>query len=130
VSYDAGRTWSEPTPIDVQGLPPSYQRPVDPALTVLSDGQLRMYFSSSEGTPAEGLTTIINSYSAVIENGIMCAFEPEPRFNIADRPVIDPTAMYFRGQWHYIAPRGAPQEGAHHTVSPDGIVVVPKPYDP
>ena len=41
--------------------------------------------------PTEGLSTIINGYGAVSEDGIMCTFEPEPRYDIADRPVIDPT---------------------------------------
>ncbi|MBU3742891.1 MAG: exo-alpha-sialidase, partial [Candidatus Kapabacteria bacterium] len=29
-SYDAGLTWTEPTPIVVQGMPLQYQRPFDP----------------------------------------------------------------------------------------------------
>lgn len=125
-SYDAGRTWTEPTPIVIENFPPGYQRPFDPTLAV-TDGRLRLYFSSSDGMPMGGLTSIVNTYSAISNDGITYTFEPGARYDVADRPVIDPAVIRFRGQWHYSSPRGAPQEGAHHAVSSDGLLFDPVP---
>jgi hypothetical protein len=128
-STDAGLTWSEPTPIVVNGLPQNYQRPFDPTLTVV-DGRLRIYFSSSDGMPVGGLTAIVNTYSAISDDGITYAFEEGARYDVADRPVIDPAVVSFNGAWHYSAPRGAPQEGAHHATSIDGLTFTPAPPYP
>jgi len=53
-SYDGGLSWAPPQPVVIDGLPANYQRPFDPTLTRLSDGRLRMYFSSSPGMPPPG----------------------------------------------------------------------------
>ncbi|MEY3387202.1 MAG: hypothetical protein RIR53_2013 [Bacteroidota bacterium] len=130
-SYDAGSTWTEPVPIVVKNLPSGYQRPFDPTLAVV-DGRLRLYFSSSDGMPTGGLTSVVNTYSAVSNDGVTYTFEPGSRFDISDRPVIDPAVIRFRGLWHFTAPIGAPQEGAYHAVSSDGITfnpVAPYPSD-
>lgn len=127
-SYDAGMTWTEPTPIIVDGIPSNYQRPFDPTLAVV-DGRLRIYFSSSEGMPVGGLTEIVNTYSAISDDGINYTFEPGARFDHAVRPVIDPAVIFFRNEWHYAAPAGAPQDGAFHAASVDGLVFAPRaPY--
>ena len=125
-SYDAGRTWTEPTPIVMNNLPTGYQRPFDPTLAV-ADGRLRLYFSSSDGMPMGGLTSIVDTYSAISDDGINYTFEPGARYDVADRPLIDPAVVRFRGLWHYCAPRGAPQEGANHAVSSDGLLFTPVP---
>ncbi|MBK9176795.1 MAG: hypothetical protein IPM46_10780 [Flavobacteriales bacterium] len=36
-------------------------------------------------------------------------------------PIIDPAVILFGPGWHYTAPKGAPQDGAHHHLSPNGI---------
>jgi hypothetical protein len=127
-SADAGVTWSEPTPIVVHGLPQRYQRPFDPTVVVVN-GRLRLYFSSSDGMPVGGLTSIVNTYSAISDDGVKYTFEPDARYDIADRPVIDPAVVFFNDLWHYSAPRGAPQEGAHHATSTDGLTFTPAaPY--
>lgn len=128
-SYDAGKSWTEPTPIVVQNIPEGYQRPFDPTL-VVADGRLRMYFSSSDGMPVGGLTSIVNTYSAVSDDGITYSFEPGTRYDDADLPVIDPAVIGFKGLYHYCAPRGAPQDGAHHAVSYDGVSFSPVPPYP
>ncbi|MBU3742523.1 MAG: T9SS type A sorting domain-containing protein [Candidatus Kapabacteria bacterium] len=128
-SYDAGLTWTEPTPIVIQGMPLQYQRPFDPTLAVVGD-TLRLYFSSSDGMPSGGLSDIVNTYSAISTDGVTYTFEPGARYDVVDRPIIDPAVVYFRGQWHYAAPRGAPQEGAHHAVSADGLLFTPQPPYP
>jgi len=128
-SYDAGTTWTEPTPIVIRDFPSNYQRPFDPTLAVV-DGQLRIYFSSSDGMPVGGLTSLVNTYSAISSDGVTYTFEPGARYDVADRPVIDPAVIRFRGFWHYCAPRGAPQEGAHHAISNDGLLFTPMPPYP
>ncbi|MBS1537666.1 MAG: T9SS type A sorting domain-containing protein [Bacteroidetes bacterium] len=120
-SYDAGKTWTAPTPIIISGLPAKYQRPFDPTLAVMNNDSLRIYFSSSDGMPVGGLDSLVNTYSAVSTNGVVYNFEPNPRFDKPSKPVIDPAAIYFNGIWHYEAPSGAPQDGAYHATSSDGL---------
>ena len=120
-SYDAGQSWTNPTPIIVNGLPANYQRPFDPTLAVISSDSLRVYFSSSDGMPLGGLDSIVNTYSAISTDGINYNYEPNPRFDHPTKPVIDPAAIYFNGSWHYEAPAGAPQDGAFHCISNNGI---------
>lgn len=120
-SYDAGLSWTTPTPIVVEGLPVNYQRPFDPTLTVFSGDSLRIYYSSSEGLPMGGLSEIVNCYSAKSHDGVHYRFEPNARVDQPSKPLIDPALIYFSGGWHYTAPAGAPQDGAYHYVSPDGL---------
>ncbi|MBC7776798.1 MAG: T9SS type A sorting domain-containing protein [Phycisphaerae bacterium] len=129
-SYDSGLTWTAPTPIVVNGLPANYQRPFDPTLTVFGGDSLRIYFSSSEGMPTGGLNEIVNCYSAKSHDGVHFTFEPIARVDHLSKPLIDPAVIYFNNGWHYTAPVGAPQEGAHHYVSPDGLNFSPVPSIP
>lgn len=128
-SYDDGATWSQPAPVVIRGLPLQYQRPFDPTLVVVN-GRLRMYFSSSDGMPMGGLTDIVNTYSAISDDGVTYDFEPGARFDMSNKPVIDPAVIMFRAQWHFSAPIGAPQEGAYHLVSNDGLLFQPRPPYP
>ena len=120
-SYDNGLSWTVPTPILVNGLPWSYQRPFDPTLAALGGDSLRIYFSSSDGIPPLGLDSTVNTYSAVSVDGIHYQFEPGARVDVVDNNAIDPAVIHFGPGWHYLAPAGAPQDGAYHYVSPDGI---------
>lgn len=120
-SYDNGASWTVPTPIVVNGIPPSYQRPFDPTLVVLSDDSLRIYFSSSDGIPPPMLDSTVNTYSAVSTDGVNYSFEPNARVDVIDNRVIDPAVIHFGPGWHYLAPAGAPQDGAYHYLSPNGI---------
>jgi hypothetical protein len=120
-SYNAGLTWTQPTPIKVNGLPGNYQRPFDPTLAVINNTFLRIYFSSSNGMPVGGLTSIVDTYSAISSDGVTYTFEPDARVDDSVRPVIDPAIIYFKGMWHYVAPAGAPQDGAFHFTSNDGL---------
>jgi len=120
-SYNNGISWSEPKPIVINGIPTSFQRPFDPTLTVLNDNKIRIYYSSSNGLPKSGLDSTVNTYSAISSDGVNYTFEANPRVDFGPKQVIDPTVLYFQNQWHYVAPYGAPQEGAHHYTSSDGV---------
>jgi hypothetical protein len=125
-SFDNGAHWTSPTPIIINGIPGNYQRPFDPTLVVLPSGDLRLYFSSSQGLPPPGLDSSINTYSAISVDGVNYAFEPNPRVDHPTRRVIDPAVVLFNGSWHYSSPVGAPQEGAYHYTSADGLSFSPQ----
>jgi hypothetical protein len=129
-SYDQGVTWSYPQPIVVNSLPPGYQRPFDPTLTLTETGQIRIYFSSSAQMPPGGLDSTINTYSAISSDGVHYTFEPGARYDLPTRPLIDPAVVKFNGNWHYTSPKGAPQEGANHAFSQDGLLFSPLPDIP
>ncbi len=120
-SYDNGITWSQPTPIKVNGLPPNYQRPFDPTLVVFNDDSIRIYFSSSDGFPIGGLDSTVNTYSAKSTDGINYTFEINARVDELHKRVIDPAVIYFKNANHYLSPIGSPQQGAYHYVSPNGL---------
>ncbi|MBK8498948.1 MAG: T9SS type A sorting domain-containing protein [Flavobacteriales bacterium] len=87
----------------------------------LGGDSLRIYFSSSEVPPTGGLDATVNTYSAVGTDGVNWTFEPGARVDHATLPIIDPAVIRFGPGWHYSAPKGAPQDGAHHYLSPNGI---------
>ncbi len=120
-SYNKGLDWTEPKPIIVKGLPQNYQRPFDPTLVVTDNGKLRIYYSSSNG-PVQGLDSSINTYSAISDDGINYTFEPNPRYDNPQQRVIDPAVIKYKDQWHYLSPKGAPQDGAFHCISNDGLL--------
>jgi len=120
-SYDRGVTWTEPLPIIIEGMPSNYQRPFDPTI-VATDSGIRIYYSSSEGMPKPGEEKIIDTYSAFGTDGIHYTFEPGARFDATNRKVIDPAVTIWRGIWHFVSPIGAPQEGAYHAISTDGLL--------
>ncbi len=119
-SFDNGSNWTQPVPIVINNFPVNYQRPFDPTLTVVNDS-IRIYYSSSDGMPSGGLDSSINTYSAISIDGIHYTFEQGARYDHPSNRVIDPAVIYFNGQWHYASPSGAPQDGAYHCTSPDGI---------
>lgn len=118
-SDDGGRTWTPPRPVVVQGLPQGYQRPFDPTVTVTPSGEVRLYFTSSPPTggspnPSNGF------YSALSTDGMAYTFEPGARF-FPGRSTVDCAVLRWNGRWHLVSPVGAPQEGAYHAVSDDGL---------
>lgn len=121
-SYNNGLNWTDPIPIIINNLPVNYQRPFDPTLVVTADKKLRIFFSSSNGTPIGGLSPEVNTYSAISSDGIMYDFEAGARFDHPANRVIDPAVTTYNGAWHYISPIGAPQEGAYYCTSTDGLV--------
>ncbi|MBL0155081.1 MAG: T9SS type A sorting domain-containing protein [Chitinophagaceae bacterium] len=120
-SYNDGTTWTDPQPIVMNNFPQNYQRPFDPTLVVLPDKSLRIFYSSSDGMPSGGLTPIVNTYSAISIDGIHYDFETGARFDHPTNRVIDPAVTVINGTWHYYSPIGAPQDGAYHCTSADGL---------
>ena len=124
-SYDNGSTWTQPTPIVMHGIPATYQRAFDPTLVKINQDSLRIYFSSSETPPVGGLDSTVNTYSAKSADGVNYYFENNPRIDVLNNQVIDPAVIRFNNAWHYASPVGAPQDGAYHYVSPDGVNFLP-----
>ncbi|TAH40756.1 MAG: T9SS type A sorting domain-containing protein [Bacteroidetes bacterium] len=116
ISLDSGQTWSLPQPIVLHNFPSNFQRPFDPTLVALPGGDIRIYFSS--GPP--GMNTI-GTYSAIGTDGVHYTFEQGVRFSQVGRNCIDPAVTIFRDTFHYTSPKGAPQDGAFHAVSTDGL---------
>jgi hypothetical protein len=115
-SSDGGRTWTLPKTLTVTGLPAGFQRPFDPTVTLKEDGTLRLYFTSSQA----GSNPLNGFRSATSSDGLNYAVEEGPRF-YPGRSTVDCAALRWNGQWHLTSPIGAPQEGAYHAVSPDGL---------
>jgi hypothetical protein len=80
--------------------------------------------------PPPGQDSLINTYSAKSGDGIHYTFEPGPRVDHPSRRLIDPSVIWFNSSWHYESPKGVPQEGAFHYLSPDGIHFTQVPYIP
>lgn len=120
ISTDSGKTWSQPQPIVVSGLPSTYQRPFDPTLTLTEDGRIRIFFSSGPSVSMM-LDSNIATYSAISNDGVNYTFESGSRFSVSGKAIIDPAALRIGKKWYYTAPKGAPQEGAYHATSDDGV---------
>lgn len=115
-SADGGRTWSAPKTLTFTGLPAGYQRPFDPTITVREDGSLRLYFTCSPSGPNP-----VNGFcSATSTDGLNFTVDAGQRF-YPGRSTVDCAVLRWNGQWHLTSPIGAPQEGAYHAVSDDGL---------
>lgn len=119
-SYDNGLTWTDPTQCIFSGMPANFKRPFDPAIVCTDNGQFRMYYSSGPNG-SMSLDTSVNTYSSISNDGIHYSFETGARWDSDSLPVIDPCVVKFKGIWHYSAPRGAPEDGAFHCSSMNGI---------
>ena len=133
-SSDEGRTWTKPEPITVAGLEAGLARPFDPTLVPLSDGRVRLYFTSNRSPDFARSVPAI--YSAVAQDGVNYEFEPGVRFAIEDRVVIDCAVALHGGVFHLIVPdNGTPEQmranqqrrepprggTGYHAVSKDGL---------
>jgi len=133
-SKDEAKSWTEPKPISLDGLESGLARPFDPTLVPLPDGRVRLYFTSTRSPDFRRSTPAI--YSAISSNGIAYTFEPNPRFALEGRIVIDCAAALHDGVFHLIVPdngtseeftrrpkRGEPPKGGsgYHLTSKDGL---------
>ncbi len=119
-SNDGGLTWTAPQLANFIGYPSTYKRPFDPTLVVNDNGNIRMYFSASKNGSLTALDSTVHCYSAVSTDGINFTYEGV-RILVKDSINIDPAVIKFGTTWHYTAPRAAPQDGAYHFTSNDGL---------
>ena len=106
-SSDEGVTWTPPQVVRLTGLPETMRFPFDPTLVPLSDGRVRLYFTSLHGRRFdEDLPAI---YSAISTNGIDFTVEPGQRFGIAGRIVIDCAVALHDEVFHLFAPDNGAQ---------------------
>lgn len=116
-SSDNGRTWTKPEPIVISGMPSHYQRPFDPTLAVLSDGSIRIYFTSSL-TREMGPNQTTAILSAISDDGIHYHFEEGVRA-ASDASPHDCSVVFWKEQWHLFA--NTRIHKGYHAVSPDGL---------
>jgi hypothetical protein len=120
ISRDNGVTWTEPQGIKINGYPNNYNRPFDPTIILTPEGKLRLYFTCNPkgNQNFDGNTVISSAYST---DGINYTCEPGTRFSAQGRAVYDSAVIYFNNKYHLYCPAGAPQEGARHAISDDGL---------
>lgn len=129
-SRDDGRSWTDPEVIRLDGLPETMRFPFDPTLVPLSDGRVRLYFTSVEREGRRELSPPA-IYSAISEDGVRYQFEPGCRFGVAGRPVIDCAVVAHGEMFHLYSPDNGPgmrpdpaaavHGRAYHAVSEDGL---------
>ncbi len=102
ISEDDGKSWGAPRVIRVDALPEGMRFPFDPTLVPLPDGRVRLYFTGNMGRDARGGVPAI--HSAISEDGINYAYEPDVRFAVEGRQVIDCAVVLHRGVFHLYAP--------------------------
>lgn len=134
-SSDDGRTWGEPKPIVMANMDVALAPPFDPALVVLPDGRVRLYFITHTGTDAAPGQTAV--HSATSTDATHYDYEPGVRFTVPGRVVVDCAAALHEGVFHLVVPdngtpaeflerrrRGEPQPGGngYHATSTDGLV--------
>jgi hypothetical protein len=120
-STNGGQSWSPAEPILLNEFPEGHGRPFDPTITYDTTGeQWRLFFSMSL-TGQTRLDETICTYSAASEDGLHYTFEEGERYCADGRAVIDPAVTALDDTWYYIAPSGAPQDGAHFATSTDGL---------
>lgn len=114
-SSDGGKTWTKPKIINITGIPGKAVRPCDPALVLLPDGKLRLYFTC-DLLDGKGPVCL----SALSRDGLRYECEPGVRFS-AEGGVLDPAVVRIGDKWHYYAPGRHGSKGNYHAVSSDGL---------
>ena len=120
ISSDNGASWGDPKVISIEDYPEDFLRPYDPTLTLLSDGQIRLYFTSFSMAEKGQLSNI---YSAISDDGLNFVFEEGARFDLSDAAAYDSAVGYWNGLWHLITPKNedGPTGEAYHATSTDGL---------
>ncbi|NOZ06960.1 MAG: hypothetical protein GXP41_11535 [Chloroflexi bacterium] len=117
LSADNGTTWRFHR-VTINGLASGQPSPVDPDIVRTPDGRWRLYFTSA--TPGPGSTP--HTYSAISEDGFTFQVESGERLAVADKQVLDPSAIRTGAVWHLFAGGnpGTPGENWHATAN-DGL---------
>ena len=101
--------------IELDTLPPGYDRAFDPTPVTLPDGRFRLYFTSKQG----GGNTAI--FSALSKDAIHYTLEPGMRFGVDGENVVDCSVAKLGDTWHLYAPVPRENGRAYHAVSKDGL---------
>ncbi len=128
-SYNGGTTWTAPTTCTFINLPVGNQRPFDPSLVKLPNGQIKMYFSDGVNAPPTGG---IDTYSGLSDDGKTYTFEPTARFDDPTKHAIDPSVAIFGGTYYYNSWTGTNSDGAFRATSSNGTSFTTQavsPYD-
>lgn len=133
-SSDEGRTWTQPAPMSVEEMEPGLARPFDPTLVPLTDGRIRLYFTSNRSPDFRDSVPAI--YSAISADGLRYTFEPGVRFSVEGRVAIDCAVSQHQNVFHLIVPDNGTAEDmaasqrhqepprggtGYHAVSRDGL---------
>lgn len=114
-SEDSGKTWSASRAVELDALPPGYDRAFDPTLVTLEDGSFRLYFTSKQ----DGGSTAI--FSAASKDAIHYTFEPGMRFGVDGENVVDCSVAKLGDSWHLYAPMPRGDGRAYHATAKDGV---------
>ncbi|MCH2160509.1 MAG: glycoside hydrolase [Phycisphaerales bacterium] len=119
-SSDAGKTWTAPRAIEIDGLPDRSRFPFDPTVVALPEGGLRLYFTLQIGGRRfdEARPMIASARS---DDGVRWEFEPGIRFEVADEPTIDCAVGLLEDTWHLVCPMQGGKSGGYHATSRDGL---------
>jgi hypothetical protein len=116
-SFDEGTTWSEIQSIQWENDNFAHSTPADPSLVLLDDGTWRLYFTShlidEDKYPA--------TFSATSNDGVLFTWEEGKRMELSDSGLLDPSIIYFKGKYHFFAPRPGHSDGAIYATSNDGV---------
>ena len=115
-SIDGGTTWTEPRTLEVRGVPDGYTIGGDPALVLLEDGTIRLYFRGR--IPGSRSACIFSAHSI---DDVTFRFEPGVRFTVPGEEILDATVARIGTIWRLIAPITGKEGRAYHAESPDGL---------
>src|SRR5687768_7723003 len=115
-SIDGGKTWGEPRTLEIRGVPDGYTIGGDPALVLLDDGTIRLYFRGR--IPASRSASI---FSAISIDDVTFRYEPGVRFTVPGEEILDATVARIGATWRLIAPITGKEGRAYHAKSPDGL---------
>ncbi|MDP6600710.1 MAG: hypothetical protein QGH76_00285 [Phycisphaerales bacterium] len=121
VSTDMGLTWSEIQGIQWTGGPAKHSTQADPSLVWSEDESVwRLYFTCDLDAEGPGWP---KTYSAVSDNGLHFAWEDwkTPRMSLEDAGLLDPSVIFFHGEYHYFAPVPGQSYGSIYATSSDGV---------
>ncbi|MFM7052284.1 MAG: exo-alpha-sialidase [Planctomycetota bacterium] len=137
-SSDEGRSFTDATPVTIDGMDAGLAPAFDPTLVALPDGRVRLYFISyaQADTKPGGAAPATAVHSAISSDGLHYTYEPGVRFAVEGRVTVDAAAALHDGVFHLVVPdngtpgeflaarkRGQPPAGGngYHAVSRDGL---------
>lgn len=121
ISNDTGVSWTPRTMINVTGYPGVSTRIFDPTITITTDSMYRLFFTYCPPNMTSMLDSNCDTYSALSADGVNYVFDTGYRVVVSNKAVIDPAVVYYGSTWHFYSPAGAPQIGARHATSSDGL---------